>query len=1306
MNGNPQSNPSLPEPPAASRRSVGNTVVFLAFAVVVAIVGYSLFIAIHEPDPQETVVLGQTKVADAGPAGLRIVVRNRVSGRPIPGARVELTLTGGTVGAHKLGDLRTDSLGTITNAIDIPELPPGEYQLVIDSTSTVGHDHLGQKIEIQHPARVLLSSDKPVYQPAQTIHLRSLILNGRTEKPFTNLPVTFEVTDPKGNKVFKEPHTTSAFGIASADFVLANELNLGRYHIRALAGADSAEQTVEIKPYVLPKLKIQITTGKSTYQPGETVTGAVNADYFFGKPASGATVKLTIATLMEKPVVISETQGRADASGKYFFHFQLPNFFAGLPQKNEAAFLDLTAAVCDTAGHTEEKTLSLSVAENDLQITAIPEAGAFVPGVENILYVLVAYPDGRPAPCKVFLDGTSHQTDAQGLCEIKVLPADAARQYEIKALDPVGGKGTLKYQPLADRPTPAFLLRADKAIYSAGETAHITVLSPDQNNTVFIDVIKDGQTVATKSVALVSHKADYAFPLPPGLVGTLRLNAYIITEDGEDRGCSRIICVNPASGLKIAAKLSQPVFRPGQSVRVDFSVTDAQGKPAPAALGIAAVDESVFALSENRLGLLQQFLDAESDLGKPRYQIKFFDSPSLLFETGNQSLAAARFASLEAPRSGPDIDELMKNDPATRRMVEHARSLRGTPYYERLRGDPQFGSIIRLLENSEGTYSLRQATGAMKLQAAEAHRDRYFRGLKEYLQVGFFTLLFLSPVLLIIYHFRANIKLANIKDLPLAGLDSGVRHYLKVAGSFHNVMSALVLLPLVCYPIGAMAIDHFRSEDSGWTLLGFEATVVLITLLVQFLRTESAPGNPSPEIAQLRVFVGVFFLQYVVSRGGFVLLCCQVNDPGLLLLFLGLASITVPLIFLGCLSSHIQRQLATKGVVAKVTSSTVIEALIVIAIVFILAGLMLPALAKAKAKAISINLINDLKQVDLANRLAQEDRPAASPSDGAAAPRVRRDFPETLFWRPELITDDHGHASIEIPLADSITTWRASIDAINAAGRMGSATLPIPVFQDFFVDLDLPVSLSLGDQVSIPVTCYNYLKEPQEVRFTLAGADWFDSPVQNSNLHLGPNEVKSFSLPIKVLRVGNHSLRITANGSKNADAVERELRVVPTGDRFDYTTNGVLNGNFAGEFSIPAGAIPDSQSLSVRFYPSRFSEVVEGLDGVLQAPYGCFEQTSSTTYPNVLVLDYMKRTGRLTPEIEIRARKFINAGYQRLLTFEVPGGGFEWFGCTHTRARGPYRLWRSRIHGHEPGSSRRFANVGAHHHLALRPAGF
>src|SRR5947209_9410362 len=68
------------------------------------------------------------------------------------------------------------------------------------------------------------------------------------------------------------------------------------------------------------------------------------------------------------------------------------------------------------------------------------------------------------------------------------------------------------------------------------------------------------------------------------------------------------------------------------------------------------------------------------------------------------------------------------------------------------------------------------------------------------------------------------------------------------------------------------------------------------------------------------------------------------------------------------------------------------------------------------------------------------------------------------------------------------------------------------------------------------------------------------------------------------------------------------------------------------------------------------------MDSLLRMPGGCFEQTSSSTYPNVLALDYMKRTRKSTPEVHAKAEGYIANGYQRLLTFEVPGGGFSWFG--------------------------------------------
>ena len=115
---------------------------------------------------------------------------------------------------------------------------------------------------------------------------------------------------------------------------------------------------------------------------------------------------------------------------------------------------------------------------------------------------------------------------------------------------------------------------------------------------------------------------------------------------------------------------------------------------------------------------------------------------------------------------------------------------------------------------------------------------------------------------------------------------------------------------------------------------------------------------------------------------------------------------------------------------------------------------------------------------------------AAGTRDAArsAPPRVRKFFPETLLWRPELITDDRGEAQLDIELADSITTWRLSASAVSGAGQLGAGEFPLRVFQPFFVDLNLPVALTRNDEVGVPVVVYNYLDKPQTVDLELKPA--------------------------------------------------------------------------------------------------------------------------------------------------------------------------------------------------------------------------
>src|SRR4029077_7831344 len=135
---------------------------------------------------------------------------------------------------------------------------------------------------------ILLTTEKPIYQPGQTIHVRALALDRANHEATANRKLTFEVEDSRGNKVFKKLTETDKFGIASTEFGLPDEVNLGTYHLRALMGdagapTNPAEIALNVERYVLPKFKVTVDFAgkdkrtKRGYRPGDRVTGTVHA---------------------------------------------------------------------------------------------------------------------------------------------------------------------------------------------------------------------------------------------------------------------------------------------------------------------------------------------------------------------------------------------------------------------------------------------------------------------------------------------------------------------------------------------------------------------------------------------------------------------------------------------------------------------------------------------------------------------------------------------------------------------------------------------------------------------------------------------------------------------------------------------------------------------------------------------------------------------------------------------------------------------------------------------------------------------
>jgi uncharacterized protein YfaS (alpha-2-macroglobulin family) len=317
----------------------------------------------------------------------------------------------------------------------------------------------------------------------------------------------------------------------------------------------------------------------------------------------------------------------------------------------------------------------------------------------------------------------------------------------------------------------------------------------------------------------------------------------------------------------------------------------------------------------------------------------------------------------------------------------------------------------------------------------------------------------------------------------------------------------------------------------------------------------------------------------------------------------------------------------------------------------------------AAGKAQALQIVNR-SVTDLA---ALSSGVLAKDQSAAPAARVRSYFPEALYVNPEIVTDKDGRASILIPMADSITTWRMAMIASTQHGALGTANSSLKVFQDFFVDLDLPVTLTQGDRVSIPVAIYNYSGASGKVRLQLQSEEWFSlvDDTAEKSITVESSRVGGAQFTLEARRIGKFKLTLSAQmkgSAERADIVVREVEVIPNGREQNLVFNGSLENSVRHELNFPSSSIPEASKIFVRLYPGPMSQVIEGMDSILRMPNGCFEQTSSSTYPNILALDYMKRTKKLTPEIHAKAEGYIANGYQRLLTFEVPGGGFSWFG--------------------------------------------
>ena len=483
---------------------------------------------------------------------------------------------------------------------------------------------IARTITLEHSWRLMTSTDKPVYQPGQVIHMRGLALRKPDLKPVAGQVMSFSLTDPRGNVVFRQGNPTSRFGIGSADCPMADELIEGNYRVDCRVGETTSRTTVEVKRYVLPRFKVALTLDQPYYQPGQAIKGRVQADYVFGKPVAEGTVTVSSRSDRRGASDIAERSSCAPIrQGAAAFELTLPATLIGREQDGGSARVAVTATVKDPAGQTQERTEARVVAMHPIRIEVIPEAGALVANLPNTIHILTTTLDGRPVQTRLAVSGLDHElrTSALGVASFEFTPQASRMNWTIQATDDQGRTGRRQVVLALGAFAGEYLVRTDKAVYDGGEPVRVLVLAGGVEP-VFLDLIKDGQTVLSESIEIHQGRGERTIDLPPELFGTVVLHAYRYGTAGLPVHESRVLYIRPARALSIAMTTDRPEYRPGERAALSFALVDEHGQPAPGAISLAAVDEAVFGVLDRRPGLEQTFFTLEQELLKPVYEIE------------------------------------------------------------------------------------------------------------------------------------------------------------------------------------------------------------------------------------------------------------------------------------------------------------------------------------------------------------------------------------------------------------------------------------------------------------------------------------------------------------------------------------------------------------------------------------------------------------------------------------------------------------------------------------------------------------
>ncbi len=283
------------------------------------------------------------------------------------------------------------------------------------------------------------------------------------------------------------------------------------------------------------------------------------------------------------------------------------------------------------------------------------------------------------------------------------------------------------------------------------------------------------------------------------------------------------------------------------------------------------------------------------------------------------------------------------------------------------------------------------------------------------------------------------------------------------------------------------------------------------------------------------------------------------------------------------------------------------------------------------------------------------------PSDSESdLPLLRSNFEPLAVWKGSLQTDAEGRFSVEAELPDTLTSYRVFAVAADRSGsRFGSAEGSFVVNLPVMITPGMPLFMSLGDELSLPLTVTNATKKPGVWTVSMEGCD----TQQQIELPAGGSGTLYFTVSPRT--EGECCLRWQAVGDPGADAVQGTCQV-----RFPAPllrevhrpeqTPGQEALRIASLFA-PETAQSGRAEVEVLLSASPLLHLRGCLDFLLNYPYGCTEQRASALMPWLLWDELSAFCPQMARQSREEVREHVEREISALFARQCSDGGLGYW---------------------------------------------